>query len=55
MGGGGGEERRTGGKCGVDLRLEVEMGAAARSGEGIGWGTNLALGRLESASGPVVR
>ncbi|KAK1254635.1 hypothetical protein MKX08_008630 [Trichoderma sp. CBMAI-0020] len=50
-GGGGGEERRTGGKCGVDLRLEVES-AAARSGEGIGWGTNLALGRLEPASGP---
>lgn len=27
---GGGEERRAAGKCGVDLRLKVEMGAAGR-------------------------
>lgn len=37
------------------LRLKVEMGAAGRLGEGIGWGASLALGRLESASGPEVR
>lgn len=37
------------------LRLKVEMGAAGRLGEGIGWGARLALGRLESASGPAVR